>query len=692
MPFSHIRNIGIAAHIDAGKTTLTERILYFTGTTRKMGEVHDGAATMDFMKQEQERGITIASAAISCFWEDHQINIIDTPGHVDFTIEVERSLRVIDGMIALFCAVGGVEPQSEAVWNQANRYKVPRIAFVNKMDRVGADLEAAVAQMDEYLDAHPVLFQIPMGSEENFGGIIDIIKNEAITFDGEERKIGLVPAEYADKLKSERNKLTEALADYNEEVMQLFLDEKEVSTELLLKAARQATLQMNLTPVFCGSAYKNKGVHTLLDYVNLLLPSPIDAGAVVGVDIKDETKSHTRHPNAHDPFCALAFKMIHDPYVGQQTFIRVYSGMIKSGDQVLNATERSKERIGRILKIHAKDREEVSKAGPGDIVALIGLNETTTGDTLCDIGAPLLLEKIHIPETVIELAISPESKKEDEKLGASLRKLSLEDPSFNVRVDHETGETILGGMGELHLEIIVDRLKTEFGVIAVVGKPTVSYKETIGIEATHETKFSKQTGGKGQFAHCLMRLEPNRGKGFEFVNNIKGGVIPTEFIPSVKKGVLGALSEGVLAGFKVVDVRAVLLDGSFHAVDSSDRAFQTAGSMCFKAACRKANPILLEPIMKIEINTPDDYIGEVVKDMSKRRGKIQNMRRFRKGSQKLNGTVPLMEMFGYSTNLRSVSSGRANYSMEFLQYDPLGSELAAKVMKEVEEKKAQTTK
>jgi elongation factor G len=688
MPFSHIRNIGIAAHIDAGKTTLTERILYFTGTTRKMGEVHDGAATMDFMKQEQERGITIASAAISCFWDDHQINIIDTPGHVDFTIEVERSLRVIDGMIALFCAVGGVEPQSEAVWNQANRYKVPRIAFVNKMDRVGADLEAAVAQMDEYLDAHPVLFQIPMGSEENFSGIIDIIKNEAITFDGEERKIGPVPAEYKDKLKSERNKLTEALADYDEEVMQLFLDEKEVSTELLLKAARQATLQMNLTPVFCGSAYKNKGVHTLLDYVNLLLPSPVDAGAVVGVDIKDETKSHTRHPNAHDPFCALAFKMIHDPYVGQQTFIRVYSGSIKSGDQVLNATERSKERIGRILKIHAKDREEVSKAGPGDIVALIGLNETTTGDTLCDIGAPLLLEKIHIPETVIELAISPESKKEDEKLGASLRKLSLEDPSFNVRVDHETGETILGGMGELHLEIIVDRLKTEFGVIALVGKPTVSYKETIGIEATHETKFSKQTGGKGQYAHCLMRLEPNRGKGFEFVNNIKGGTIPTEFIPSVKKGVLGALSEGVLAGFKVVDVRAVLLDGSFHAVDSSDRAFQTAGSMCFKAACRKANPILLEPIMKIEINTPDDYIGEVVKDMSKRRGKIQNMRRFRKGSQKLNGTVPLMEMFGYSTNLRSVSSGRANYSMEFLQYDPLGSELAAKVMKEVEEKKA----
>ena len=689
MPLQKLRNIGIAAHIDAGKTTVTERMLYFTGITRKLGEVHDGEATMDFMKQEQERGITIASAAISCQWDDYAINIIDTPGHVDFTVEVERSLRVIDGLVALFCAVAGVEPQSETVWNQADRYKVPRIAFVNKMDRIGADFDEVVQLMDKHLDANPVPFNVPIGSEENFQGAIDIIERKALIFAEFEREITDVPEEYKEACEKARLFLVEKLADYNEEIMELYLDEKEVPAELLKKAARDATLKLLITPVFCGSAYKNKGVQMLLDSVIDYLPSPIDVGSICGTDIDDAKKTHTRHPSSKDHFAALAFKLIHDPYVGQQTFIRIYSGELKSGMQLLNSTKDKNERIGRILRIHAKDREEVDVAGPGDIVALIGMKYTKTGDTLCDPDQPLHLENIFVPPTVIELKVTPPTKKEEEKLGAALRKLSMEDPSFNVRYDDETNETVISGMGELHLEIIVDRIKHEFGVEAIIGEPSVAFRETITIESECDYKHSKQTGGKGQYAHTVMRIEPNKGKGFEFSDIIKGGSIPTEFIPSVRKGIEGTLDGGILAGFPIVDVKVVLLDGSSHAVDSSDMAFRTCGSIAFKKAFMNGKPVLLEPLMKIEINTPDDYIGDIVGDLNKRRGKIESMRRYRKGAQKLNGFVPLMEMFGYATQLRSLSSGRANYSMEFYQYVKINKDVQEKILKEVEEKKKQ---
>jgi elongation factor G len=687
MPFEKIRNIGIAAHIDAGKTTVTERMLYFTGTTRKMGEVHNGQATMDFMKQEQERGITIASAAISCKWKEHQINIIDTPGHVDFTVEVERALRVIDGMIAVFCAVAGVEPQSETVWNQADRYKVPRIAFVNKMDRIGANFSECISQMDKYLDANPVAFQIPIGSEENYQGCIDIIERKAIIFKGFERTESEVPEEYREQCELARAALIEKIADFSDEIMELYLNGEDTPPELIKRVAREASLKLLITPVFCGSAYKNKGIQLLLDAVIDYLPSPIDIGAVIGTDIDNPDKSHARHPSLRDPFCASAFKLIHDPYVGQQTFTRIYSGELKNGMQVYNASKGKAERIGRILKIHAKEREEISTAGPGDIVALIGLKYTKTGDTLCDRENPLLLESIFIPPSVIDLRVYTSSKKEDEKLGAALRKLSLEDPSFNVRIDEETNETIIAGMGELHLEIIIDRLKTEFGVDATTSDPSVAFRETITAEAQAETRFAKQTGGRGQYAHCVMRIEPNQGQGFEFVDHIKGGNIPTEFIPSIKKGVEKAMEEGVLSGFPIVDVKVVLLDGSYHTVDSSDMAFRTCGALCFKEAFEKATPVLLEPLMKIEINTPDDYIGDVTGDFNRRRGKIESMRRFRKGSQKLNGTAPLMEMFGYATQLRSLTSGRANYSMEFSRYTPLSRELQEKILRELKQKK-----
>jgi len=687
MPYQKVRNIGIAAHIDAGKTTVTERMLFFTGINRKVGEVHDGEATMDFMKQEQERGITIASAAISCEWEGHQVNIIDTPGHVDFTVEVERSLRVIDGMVALFCAVAGVEPQSETVWNQADRYKVPRIGFVNKMDRIGADFNEAVGQMDKYLDANPVPFQVPIGVEEDFIGCIDIIERQAIIFDEFERKIEDVPADYVEKTEAARAFLVEKLADYNEEIMDLFLDEKDVPAELLTKAARDAVLKVLITPVFCGSAYKNKGVQLLLDAVNMYMPSPIDVGAIIGTDMDDPEKTHARHPSAKDPFAALAFKLIHDPFVGQQTFVRIYSGELKSGMQIYNSTKDKYERIGRIMKIHAKDREDIETAGPGDIVALIGMKVTKTGDTLCDGDSPLYLENIFIPPTVIELKVSPTTKKEEEKLGAALRKLSMEDPSFNVRYDDETNETIISGMGELHLEIIIDRLKEEFSCDVIVGEPAVSLRETITIEMDNNYKHSKQTGGKGQYAHCVMRIEPNEGKGFEFTDLIKGGSIPTEYIPSVKKGVEAAMADGILTDFPVVDIKVVLIDGSFHAVDSSDMAFKTCASICFKQAYLKAKPVIKEPEMKIEINTPDDHIGDIVGDVNKRRGRIDSMRRYRKGSQKLNGYVPLMEMFGYATNLRSLSSGRANYSMEFNKYVAVSKDQQEKILKKLEQDK-----
>jgi len=687
MGLTKLRNIGIAAHIDAGKTTLTERILFYTGVNRKTGEVHDGQATMDFMKQEQERGITIASAAITCFWNESQINIIDTPGHVDFTIEVERSLRVIDGMIAVFCAVGGVEPQSETVWNQADRYKVPRIAFVNKMDRTGAEFSEVVIQLNKYLDANAVPLQIPMGAEENFVGVIDLVEGKAYNFkDGERGEIP-IPTEYNESYVEARKFLIEKLAEIDEEIMDLYFAESEVDAKILRKSVRGAVLKLLITPVFCGAAYKNKGIQLLLDAVIDYLPSPIDKGAIIGIDVDDENKTHHRNPIKSDPFSALAFKIINDPFVGQQTFIRIYSGEISSGVQILNSTKNKTERTGRILKIKAKEREEVSKAGPGDIVALIGMKLTKTGDTLCDVDHPLYLESIHVPPPVIELKVNPAKRKDQEKLGEALRKLSNEDPSFNFHVDEETNETIIAGMGELHLEIIVDRIKEEFSIEVEIGEPSVSFRETLTQEVEINHKYSKQSGGKGQFAQIVLRLEPNEGKGYEFSDKIKGGAIPAEFITSVDKGIRKTLERGVLAGFPVVDVKVVLLDGSFHAVDSSDMAFQTCASICFKNGFNKAKPILLEPVMKIEINTPDDFIGDVVGNLNRRRGKIETMRRHRKGAQKINGLVPLMEMFGYATHLRNISSGRANYSMEFFQYMPTIASVQEDVLKKALEKR-----
>ncbi len=687
MPLSNLRNIGIAAHIDAGKTTVTERILFFTGVTRKTGEVHNGQATMDFMKQEQERGITIASAAISCSWKDSLINIIDTPGHVDFTIEVERSLRVIDGMVAVFCAVGGVEPQSETVWNQADRYKVPRIAFVNKMDRTGADFDEVVKELNKNLDANAVPFQLPIGNEENFNGLVDLISLTAYKFEEFERKEVEIPEEFKQKSIDARNLIIEKVADYDEDILERFLDDQEISTEELKKACREATLKLMITPVFCGAAYKNKGVHLLLDSVIDYLPSPTDVGAIVGMDVDNPEKTRSRAPSPKEPFAALAFKVINDPFVGQQTFIRIYSGELKSGMQLFNSTKGKNERIGRILKIKAKEREEVTAAGPGDIVALIGMKNTKTGDTLCDPNNKLHLESIHIPPTVIELKISPKSRKDQSKLGEALSKLTNEDPSFNVRFDEETGETIVSGMGELHLEIIMDRILHEFSVDVEVGEPSVAFRETITTELECNYKHSKQTGGKGQFAHTVMRIEPNDGKGYEFIDKIKGGRIPQEYIPAVNKGIKKTLERGVLAGFPIVDVKVVLLDGSFHAVDSSDMAFQTCASICFREGFMKANPIMLEPVMKIEINTPDEHIGDVVGNLNKRRGKIESMRRYRKGSQKVNGYVPLMEMFGYATTLRNLTSGRANYSMEFYKYMPINKVVQEEFLKNMEEKK-----
>jgi len=685
MPLQKLRNIGIAAHIDAGKTTVTERVLFFSGSKRKMGEVHDGQATMDFMKQEQERGITIASAAITCKWEGHQINLIDTPGHVDFTIEVERSLRVIDGMVAVFCAVGGVEPQSETVWNQADRYRVPRIAFINKMDRTGADFDDVISQMNKYLDANALPLQIPMGSEENFTGIVDIINCKGYEFQDFDRVEIAVPEEYQPKCKAARELLIEKLADFNDEIMELYLEEKEVPNDLLSKATREATLKLLITPVFSGAAYKNKGIQLLLDAVVDYLPSPIDIGAVVGMDVDDDEKSHTRKPSQNDPFSALAFKIIHDPFVGQQTFIRIFSGKLKSGMQIRNTTKDKNERIGRLFRIHAKEREEINEAGPGEIVALVGMKFTKTGDTLCDKDNPLYLESIHVPPSVIELKVSPVTRKDQSKMGEALSKLANEDPSFHVRFDSETDETVVSGMGELHLEILVDRLKHEFSIDVETGEPAVALRETITTEIEHAYKYVKQSGGKGQFAHTVMRIEPNIGNGYEFVDNIKGGRIPAEYIPSVSKGIVKTMDDGILTKFPVVDIKVVLLDGSFHAVDSSDMAFKTCGSICFREAFNKAKPVLLEPVMKIEINTPDDHIGDVISNLNKKRGKVEQMRRFRKGSQKLNGFVPLMEMFGYATQLRSITSGRANYSMEFYQYMPLPKDVQAEVLEKLRE-------
>ncbi len=657
---SKLRNIGIAAHIDAGKTTVSERILFFTGVNRKVGETHDGQATMDFMKQEQERGITIASAAITAQWNGYQINLIDTPGHVDFTIEVERSLRVIDGMVAVFCAVGGVEPQSETVWNQADKYRVPRIAFVNKMDRTGADFQEVVNQMHKYLGANAVPLHLPIGVENTFEGMIDLVQMNSVRFIEKERIVGPIPENMMEQALEARRNLIEKVADLDDEIAELYLEDKEIPTDKLMSAIRQATIKLMMVPVLCGAAYKNKGIQLLLDAVVDYLPSPNDLGAVIAHDPANEEKTYQRNPSENEPFAALAFKLINDPYVGQQTFIRIFSGKLTNGMSVYNTNKMKSERVGRIFRIKAKEREEITEANAGEIVALVGMKYTKTGDTLCaEDKQPILLESINIPPAVIEMKVNIDDKKNRNKLGEALAKLCNEDPSFRAHFDEETEETIIAGMGELHLEIIVDRLKEEFKVPVTVGAPSVSFRETITAPFECNYKYAKQSGGKGQFAHTVIRFEPNPGGGFEFVDITKGGVIPKEYIPSVQKGLAAAMNKGPL------DVKCVLVDGSSHPVDSSDMAFQLCAQMCFKQAFMKASPVLLEPVMKVEINTPDDYIGNVTGDVNKRRGRIEAMRRFRKGSQKLDAFVPLMEMFGYATALRNLTSGRANYSMEF---------------------------
>lgn len=685
MQISKLRNIGIAAHIDAGKTTVSERILYFTGVNRKVGETHDGQATMDFMKQEQERGITIASAAITAQWKDHQINLIDTPGHVDFTIEVERSLRVIDGMVAVFCAVGGVEPQSETVWNQSEKYRVPRIAFVNKMDRTGADFAEVVAQMDKYLGANAMPIHLPIGSEADFQGMIDLVIMKAITFSEKERIVGDIPAELMDAAVAARKSMIEKLADFDDDLAMLYLEEGEITEEMLKKAIRESTIKLLVTPVLCGAAYKNKGIQLLLDAIVDYLPSPTDLGTVIAHDPYDEEKTVQRNPSNNEAFSALAFKLINDPYVGQQTFIRIVSGKISSGMSVYNTNKSKNERIGRIFRIKAKEREEITEAGTGEIVALVGMKYTRTGDTLCDEDRPVLLESIQVPPAVIEMKVNLEDKKSRDKLGEALAKLCNEDPSFHSHYDEETEETIISGMGELHLEILVERIRDEFKVPITVGEPSVSFRETITTPIENAYKHSKQSGGKGQFANTVIRFEPNPGKGFEFVDITKGGVIPKEFIPSVEKGLIKAMEKSPIAGYPVVDIRCVLVDGSFHPVDSSDMAFQLCAAMCFKQAFRKADPIIMEPVMKVEVNSPDDFIGNVTRDLNKRRGRIENMRRFRKGSQKLDGFIPLMEMFGYATALRNITSGRANYSMEFYQYQPMPTAKQEEIIKKRQE-------
>lgn len=685
MQISKLRNIGIAAHIDAGKTTVSERILFFTGVNRKVGETHDGQATMDFMKQEQERGITIASAAITANWKDHQINLIDTPGHVDFTIEVERSLRVIDGMVALFCAVGGVEPQSETVWNQSEKYRVPRIAFVNKMDRTGADFAEVVAQMDKYLGANAMPIHLPIGAENEFQGMIDLVCMKAITFNEKERIVSDIPEALLAAATAARNAMIEKLSDFDDDLAMLYLDGEEISEEMLKKSIRQSTIKLLVTPVLCGAAYKNKGIQLLLDAIVDYLPSPTDLGTVLAHDPYDEEKTIQRNPTNNEKFSALAFKLINDPYVGQQTFIRIFSGKLTSGMSLYNTNKTKNERVGRIFRIKAKEREEITEASAGEIVALVGMKYTRTGDTLCDEDHPVLLESIQVPPAVIEMKVNLEDKKSRDKLGEALAKLCNEDPSFHSHYDEETEETIISGMGELHLEILVERIRDEFKVPISVGEPSVSFRETITSEIEQAYKHSKQSGGKGQFANTVIRFEPNPGKGFEFVDVTKGGVIPKEFIPSVEKGLIKAMEKSPIAGYPVVDVKCVLVDGSYHPVDSSDMAFQLCAAMCFKQAFKKADPIIMEPVMKVEVNSPDDFIGNVTRDLNKRRGRIENMRRFRKGSQKLDGFIPLMEMFGYATALRNITSGRANYSMEFYQYMPMPTAKQEEVIKQRQE-------
>lgn len=688
------RNIGIMAHIDAGKTTTTERILYYTGVSYKMGEVHDGTAVMDWMPQEQERGITITAAATTCFWKNHRINIIDTPGHVDFTIEVERSLRVLDGAVAVFDSVNGVEPQSETVWRQADKYKVPRIAFMNKMDRIGADFYFSVKTMVERLGARPVPIQLPIGKEGGFRGSIDLVIMKAILFNdetlGAKYVVEDIPADLLAEAKAYRDKMIEAIADYDETIMEKYLNGEPISEEEIKTGIRKATVKMELTPVICGSAFKNKGVQLLLDAVVDYLPAPTDVFAVKGIDPEDE-KELERHPKDDEPFSALAFKIMSDPYVGQLTFLRVYSGVLNAGSYIYNSTKDTKERIGRLLKMHANQREEIKEVCAGDIAAAVGLKSTTTGDTLCDEDNPIILEVMEFPSPVISVAIEPKTKQDQEKLGISLQKLSQEDPSLKVSTDTETGQTIISGMGELHLEIIVDRLKREFKVDANVGKPQVAYRETIKGKTASEGKFIRQSGGRGQYGHVKLELEPNEvGAGFEFVNKIVGGSVPREYIPAVEKGLKEAMDSGVLAGYPVNDIKITLYDGSYHEVDSSEMAFKIAASMGFKEGMRNANPILLEPIMFLEVIVPEEYMGDVIGDINSRRGKINDMKP-RGSAQVITSKVPLSEMFGYATDLRSKTQGRGIFTLQFSHYEEVPKSIAdgiiAKVKGEVEVKK-----
>ena len=678
-PIERYRNIGISAHIDAGKTTTTERILFYTGVNHKIGEVHDGAATMDWMEQEQERGITITSAATTCFWkgmdgsfEDHRINIIDTPGHVDFTIEVERSMRVLDGACMVYCAVGGVQPQSETVWRQANKYKVPRLAFVNKMDRTGANFFKVVEQMKLRLKANPVPIVIPIGAEENFTGVVDLRKMKAIIWDeasqGMKFTFEEIPANLVELAKEWREKMVESAAEASEELMNKYLEEGDLTEEEITQGLRIRTINSEIQPMLCGTAFKNKGVQRMLDAVLELMPSPLDVKAIKGFD--EDEKEITRKADDDEKFSALAFKLMTDPFVGQLTFVRVYSGVLKKGDTVYNAVRGKKERIGRIVQMHANNREEVDEIRAGDIAACVGLKDVTTGETLCDPNAVITLERMVFPDSVIRQAVEPKTKADQEKMGMALSRLAAEDPSFRVQTDEESGQTIIGGQGELHLEIIVDRMKREFGVEANVGKPQVAYRETIRKTVEEaEGKFVRQSGGKGQYGHVVLKVEPQEpGKGFEFVDAIKGGVVPREYIPAVEKGVIEALSQGVLAGYPVVDVKVTLHFGSYHDVDSNEMAFKMAAIFGFKDGCRKASPVILEPMMAVEVETPEDYAGNVMGDLSSRRGMVQGMDDMAGGGKAIKAEVPLSEMFGYSTTLRSMSQGRATYTMEFKHY------------------------
>ncbi len=680
------RNIGIMAHIDAGKTTTTERILYYTGVSHKIGEVHDGAATMDWMEQEQERGITITSAATTCFWKDHRVNIIDTPGHVDFTIEVERSLKVLDGSVAVFCSVGGVEPQSETVWRQADKYGVPRIAFINKMDRTGADFNRGVEMIRDRLGANPLPLQLPIGAEDKFRGLVDLVTMEAIVWDdesmGAKYDVIDIPADMVDDVETARENLLEEISSHDDEMMEKYLAGEELTLDEIKAAIRRGTQNIDFCPVLCGSAFKNKGVQTLLDAVVDYMPSPLDVKPITGVN-PDTGEELVRPADDDAPFAALAFKIMTDPFVGQLSFFRVYSGVAESGTTVLNSTKGKKERFGRLLKMHANKREEIKQVYSGDIAAAVGLKNTTTGDTLCDIQNPSLLESMEFPEPVIHLSVEPKTKADQEKMGVALGKLLAEDPSLRVRTDEETGQTILSGMGELHLDVIVDRMKREFKVECNVGAPQVAYRESITKSVEVQGKFVRQSGGRGQYGDCWLRLEPGEpGEGFQFIDEIKGGVIPREYIPAVGKGAEEAAENGVLAGFPIVDVKVTCFDGSYHDVDSSEMAFKIAGSMGFKEGAKKAAPALLEPIMAVEVVVPEEYMGDVIGDLNSRRGRVMGMDS-RGGAQVVEAHVPLSSMFGYATDLRSATQGRATYSMVFDHYDQapkaISEEIIAKV-------------